>query len=202
MKIQIVTARPVDGLSLSEAKEQLRIETTVFDHDAALRRYIKAAHNYAESITGRTLVQTTYDYWIDRWPPGNFIELPRPPLSSITSVAYTKWDSSSATLTADDDYVADTDSEPGRVVLEYDETWPTDELHPKNPIKIRYVGGYTSGSSPTDYRENIPEEIRIAMLMLVAHWFNQREATITGVNIQNVPMGAIDLLTSKKIWTW
>lgn len=201
MKINVVTARPVDAVSLSEAKEQLRIESTVFDHDAALRRYIKAAHDYAEGITGRTLVQTTYDYWIDKWPAGDAIELPRPPLQSVTSVTYTKWDSTSTTLTADDDYVADTDSEPGRVVLEYDETWPTDELHPKNPIKIRYVAGYAADSSPTDYRANIPEEIRIAILMLVGHWFNNREAGIAGVNMQTVPLGALDMLTLKKVWT-
>lgn len=202
MKIQIITARPVDAVSLAEAKEQLRIEDTVFAHDAALRRYIKAAHNFAEKINGRCLVQTTFDYWLDRFPAGDFIELPKPPLQSVTSVSYTDWESSTSTLTANTDYVVDSDSEPGRIVLAYDKTWPTDELHPKNPIKIRYVGGYTAGSSPVDYRENIPEEIRIAILMLVGHWFNNREATIAGVNIQSVPMGVIDMLTMEKIWTW
>ena len=89
--------------------------------------------------------------------------MPFPPLRSVTTIIYTDSDDADTTWDSDD-YEVDTDSEPGRVILAYGETWPSTTLHPKNPIEVEYVAGYDDdGSSPADYTVNIPEAIKNAI---------------------------------------
>jgi len=202
MKITVVTAPTVRPVRRLEVKNHLRIEWDNEDHNSVLDDLIKDATEYAEGFTGRALCTRTYDYWINRWPAGDAIELPRPPLVSVTTVSYTKADGSSDTLVADTDYVVDTDSLFGRVVLEYNKTWPTDELHPRNPIKIRYLAGYgDGGASPPDYRADVNRNIKRGILLMIGHWFNHRENSIVGVNIGNIPQGASTLLTMEQALT-
>jgi uncharacterized phiE125 gp8 family phage protein len=200
MKITLVTAPTVEPLTRAAVKNHLRIEHDDDGHNGRIDDLIKATREYAENYTGRSLCNRTYDYWIDRWPSGDAIELPRPPLVSVTSISYTKWDGSSASLTENTDFVVDADSTFGRVVLEYAKTWPTDELHPSNPIKIRFVAGYgDGGSSPADYRADVPHVIKQAMYLMIGHWFEHREASVVGVNIARVPAGAEALLDMERI---
>lgn len=201
MKAKLITAPTVEPVTFSEVKNHLRVETDDFNHDAVIRRLIKAARNYAEGFCGRAIIQQTWDYWLDRWPAGDAIELPKPPLNSVTSVSYTDSDGNSTSLVADTDYVVDTDSMFGRVILEYGKTWPTATLHPKNPIKIRFVAGYDDdGSSPPDYRANIPEDIKHALLLLIGDWFSHRENTVPGISLIGQATGVDALLYPHKAW--
>lgn len=201
MKITLITAPTVEPVTLTEVKEQLRVGTDEYDHDPVLSRLIKSARNYAEAFCSRAFIQQTFDYWLDRWPSGDAIELPRPPLNSVTSVSYTDSDGDSTNLVADTDYVVDTDSMFGRVVLEYGKTWPTATLHPKNPIKIRFVAGYDDdGSSPPDYRANIPEDIKHAMLLLIGDWFSHRENTVPGISLTSQRSGVDAILYPHRAW--
>ena len=156
------TAEPI---TTSEVKTRIVLSTTTYD--TQIGTLIKAARRYFESFTGRALVQQTWKYYLSDWPDGDFIKLPHPPLQSVTAVRYTDSDDSQSTLSTDD-YSVDTDSEPGRVVLNYGETWPTATLATNNPIEIEFVAGYDPGtSSPVDYAENIPEGIKDAMMLMV-----------------------------------
>ena len=52
-----------------------------------------------------------------------------------------------ATGYASDDYLVETNGEEiGKIVLPYDESWPSDTLYPSNPIKIRFVCGWTTAA--------------------------------------------------------
>ena len=53
---------------------------------------------------------------------------------------------------------------------------PTTELFGVNPISVTYTAGYT----------NLPASLRQAMLMLIAHWYNNREAVQIGSRINEV----------------
>ena len=64
-----------------------------------------------------------------------------PPLRAVDSITYTTTDGVEHTV-ADTEYVLDTATHPGRLALAYDKEWPTDELTPTNPIRIRYRAGY------------------------------------------------------------
>jgi len=73
-------------------------------------------------------------------------------------------------MTVDTDYIVDTDSTVGKIVLPYAKVWPTATLYTVNPIKIRYVAGYTT----------IPISIKQSMLLLIGHWYANREAVLVG----------------------
>lgn len=146
-------------------------DTPTSAEDDLLDALIAAAREHAETFTSRALLTQTWDIYLDDWPSGDYIELPYPPLQSVTSVTYTDSDGTTNTFAATS-YSVDTDSEPGRVVLDYGESWPSVTLATKNPIKVRFVAGYGNE------RSDVPQPIKQALLMLIAHWFENREATV------------------------
>lgn len=149
------------------------VKTGETTEDSLLDILITAAREYCEGKTGRALATQTLEAYPDGWPCGNEIELPYPPLQSVTSVKYKDSAGAETTLSADTDYIADTDSLVGRIVLPYGGSWPSATLYPVNPIKIRYVAGYTTENP-------MPKMIKLAMLLLIGHWFENREAVMAG----------------------
>jgi uncharacterized phiE125 gp8 family phage protein len=149
------------------------VKTGETQEDEFISLLITAAREHCESHTRRALAPQTLEVCLDSWPCGNEIELPDPPLQSITSVKYKDSAGVETTLTANTDYIADTDSNAGRIVLPYGKMWPSATLYTVNPIRIRYVAGYSAGNP-------IPKTIMLAMLLLVGHWHDNREAVITG----------------------
>lgn len=136
--------------------------------DSLLTALITAAREYCEGFTGRALATQTIEAYPEYFCGD--MELPRPPLQSVTSVKYKDSESTETTLTEDTDYIVDTDSVFGRLVLPYNKSWPTFTAYPVNPIRVRYDAGY----SDTD---PIPQTIKLAILLLVGHWYANREAT-------------------------
>ncbi|MFH2075423.1 MAG: phage head-tail connector protein, partial [Pseudomonadota bacterium] len=67
--------------------------------------------------------------------------LPFGALQSVTHVKYTDTDGTQTTRSTDE-YNVDTDSDPGRIQLDYGYSWPSASLHPKNPIEVQFVCGY------------------------------------------------------------
>ena len=89
-------------------------------------------------------MQSTWDYVLDAWPDEAEIEIPAPPLSSVTSITYKDTGGIVNTLNSSS-YVVATESEPGRIVLMPGAAWPSAELWPVSAIKIRFVAGVVHG---------------------------------------------------------
>lgn len=134
--------------------------------DSLILALIAAAREYCENYTGRALATQTIEAYLDDFPCRSEIELPMPPLQSVTSVKYKDSAGTETTMTAITAYIIDTDSDVGRIVLPYGLTWPSFTPYTVNPIKIRYVTGYT----------DVPKSIKQAMLLLIGHWYANREA--------------------------
>lgn len=134
----LVTAPTGMPLSLDEATDHLRVDHT--SDDGYIQALIMAATEQVENITNRKLLTQTWKAYADRWPNGYFT-LPYGQLQSVTSVKYL--DTTGASTTWDNtEYIVDIDSDPGRIVLGYNETWPNESLYPSNPIYIEFVCGY------------------------------------------------------------
>ena len=161
MALELVT--PPVLYPLTEAYLQERL---VFSDDdmtalaATVDALIAAATNHAEEMLWGALITQTWDYYLDEFPEERFIRLPKPPLQSVTGVFYTPDGEAEAEFT---DFVVDAKSRPGRIVLDTDKTWPTDELTPVNGVRIQFVCGF--GDAPA----NIPPEI-IEALIWYAMW--------------------------------
>lgn len=173
-------AQPV---TLDEMKKHLRID---FDaEDETIAAYLLAAIERAETISGRTLINSTWKYSLDAFPallPGEYqppvratidrilsawanafvIELPKPPLSDVQSVKYAA--SSNDLVELDKSlYVVDSDNDPGIIYPIINTYWPTTQAVP-NAVQITYTAGY----------DNVPEKYKLAIKMMAAHFYNNR----------------------------
>jgi uncharacterized phiE125 gp8 family phage protein len=146
--------------------------------DTILTVLITSARQYVEAVTRRALISQTWDMYLNEFPFNNSFEIPLGSLQSITSMAYTDSSGTVTTMTATTDYIADTASEPGRVVLPYGIGWPSTTLHPVNPIAIRFVCGYGATAA------SVPASIRTAIKMTVEDLFENRSAVHNRAGVQ------------------
>ena len=108
--------------------------------------------------------------------------MPRPPLSSVTSLKYIDTAGTQQTWSSAN-YIVDTSCEPGKIRLAYDVSWP-DIREQYNGVEIIFVAGYgASGSS-------VPEVVKHSIRFKVAHWYEMREPVISGTIVAEVPMSA------------
>lgn len=169
--LTVSTAPAVEPLTATEAKLHLRVTST--SEDEHIRRCITAARQYTENVDGRTYVATSYQLRLDCFPCGSQeIALPRPPLRSITSIAYIDATGATATLTATQ-YTVDTYSQPGRLVPAYGTYWPSTRDEP-NAVTITFSAGYGTTAS------SVPDSRKVAMLFLIGHWYANRESVQVG----------------------
>lgn len=186
-----VTVAPAqEPVLLEEMKSHARIEAP--EETALMAGNIVAARRWVEGFTYRALISQTWTLKLDTVPSRDdaLIELPGGRVQSVSSITYT--DSDGATQTWDAaDYEVDTDSEPGRVGLAYDKSWPTIREWGL-PITITYDVGY--GDDPSD----VPEELRTAIRMLALELFENRQES-DDVSLNAVPWGAKTLASRYRI---
>lgn len=190
----LVTAPAEEPITSLEAKEHLRVEADDFSQDATIARLIAAARRKVERDTWRVLVTQTWDAFYDGFPADSCpLVLPKPPLQSVTSVKYTDSDGTTVTTFAAASYFVDAASEPARVALHDGGEWPSDTLRPANGVEVRLVAGYGAAA-------DVPEHFKQMMLLLVGHWFENREASIAGAIITSVPYGYGDLVLHEQAY--
>ena len=166
MIYKLYSAPSIEPVSTADAKEHLRIYSGDFDDDNIVARNIRGIRKGVESELNRALITQTWDLYLDKWPHGDFIRLPFPPLQSISVFEYTDVDGTTANFT---DYTIDIVSEPGRAVLDYGYSWPSVTLATVNPIHIRFVAGYGDEAS------DVPEPIVDAILLRISWLFDGDE---------------------------
>lgn len=206
----LAVAPSTEPVSLAEAKLHLRVDHT--SEDTLITALIRAARIYVEEWMRRALITQEWNAYLDCFPRCNYIQLPMPRLRSATSLSYTDtagvttiWtasgDPSSLDLVSGATVMAhvDTGLEPGRIVLAYGQSWPTATLRTSSPIAIHYTAGYGAAS-------DVPENIKHAILLMIAHLYQNREAVVVGdksaIDSKPVQMAVNALLSSEKIWTF
>jgi len=202
MKTAIVTSATAEPILLSDAKRHLRVSTSFTDDDSYINSLITAARQEVENYTNRKLMYQRWKVYFDEFPSGESFEIPYPPLRSIpsTGLRYTNSTQSTQTLSSTK-WDSDTVSEPGRLVLDYNDDWPTDTLAQSNPISIEFRCGYpTSGASSGG--RFVPALIRHAIKLIVSDLYEQRENFIVGQPINSIPTPAKRLLSSYRIKTF
>lgn len=177
----LITPPSAEPVSLSEAKAHLR--ETATDQDSLIMSLISAARGWAEDFTQRALITQTWDYKLDAF--ADEMEIPLPPLQSVTSIKYLDTAGAEQTL-ANTEYTVDTAAERGLVRLGYGKSWPATRAQ-ANAVTIRFVAGY--GAAAT-----VPGTIKAACLLLLGELYARREHAIAGAPIATVPVNAEYLL--------
>ena len=195
MSWSVETVTPPAGLPVTLEEAKLHLRVVHDDEDALITRLIGAATEDAERYQGRAYITRTLRMHLDRFPgAGDPIYLPFPPVQQVLAVQYTDAAGQQHTVPATD-YVADLARSPARLVPAPDKGWPLTSLRPVAGVTVTYVAGY--GDDPQD----VPENIRSAILLLVGHLYEHREAVFSdrGAPVE-LPLGATYLLAKDRVF--
>lgn len=187
-------APTTQAVTLEDVRAHLNVSSTA--DDVLIKSYVIAATNLLENKTSRCFVRQTRVLKADtfddsRYVMGRRIYPPRSPISSVTSLAYLTSTGGSQTMPSSD-YVVSTGDQPGYVAEAYNATWPTVYAQP-NSVTLTYVAGHTSSST------GVPEHIKQAIRMVVAHWYRNRESVLVGTISKEVEFGVDALLEGEMV---
>ena len=183
-RVELVTAPVRQPINISECKDQMRIEHS--DDDIIINRFIDTATRYVDvtGALGKAMITQTWGEWIA--PNPSVVYLSLGPVQSVSAIKYYDADNVLQTDTLSNYHVLGTS---GRMLVSPKTgfNWPT-TFNRDDAIKIEYVIGY--GDAPTD----VPETIRHALFMLVAHYYENREPELIGTASKTLPYGFEDLI--------
>jgi len=183
--LTVIAGPTEEPISLPEAKAHLRVDFS--DDDAYISALVMVARDYTEGFQGRSLAPVTLELSLDSFPCGP-IRLPRTPVTSVVSVKYTRSDGAVVTM-PNADYIV---KKNGDTIPSYGKYWPADILIPGDALNVRYLAGYDSTT--------IPPATKQAMLLLIGHWYENRETVIIGKTPAEVPLAATSLLWMDRTW--
>jgi len=167
------TAEPV---SLAEAKAHLNIVDDD-SQDALISSYISAARAYVESESGFVFVRRQFVESLSWWP--TYLSLGRRPLISVDSIDYTDEAGAAQTVDPADYYTALATRRVTPVAA-----WPT--LGNGGAISVRYTAGFDVAEQAEEL-----DLARQAILLLVGHWYANRETVVVGsIAATEIPFAA------------
>lgn len=176
-------------ITLLQAKQHLRIDVDEdidsAEEDALIESLINAAYLNAEKKTNRRILNRTETVVLDEFPEGDsYIELPWTPVMSIESITYVD---EIGAATEIDPQTARLDSRPVYPILspQYGEVWPVTIDEPES-VTIVAATGYGEEKEPSD--------LKVAILLLVGHFYKNRESVVIGTTSSELPMGVEMLL--------
>ena len=190
MSIKIITPPASEPVLLADAVLHCRIDGT--DEIALGTALSVAAREYCEKYSGRAYITQTIRASFDGWPRFP-INLPRPPLASVSSVKYYGEDNTEYTLDAANYYV-DTDAEPGRIALAAGISLPATTLRDINAVQVTYTAGYGAAAAA------VPQRVKQAMLLLIGYWYQNREAAAIGKVSSEISFAVQSLLGLDRVW--
>lgn len=180
----LLRAPQTEPISLAEIKSYLRIEAEEGSDDGLLHALIAAARLTVEAASGRILLSQGWRLVLDRWPFANVIRLPLAPLIACEAIRVFSADGEATVLPASA-YWLDAQGEPGRIVLNERPPRPGRAL---GGIEIDVTVGY--GAAAAD----VPETLRQAVRMLVAHWYENRGDASDGPSGPPLPPDVVALV--------
>jgi uncharacterized phiE125 gp8 family phage protein len=183
-------APTVEPVSLQEAKAHLRVNFT--DDDALIAIYIKTAVAWLEGsgiardgVLGGVMVNQTWRLAVDGPTISGVIPIEHGPVISITEIRAIK--DGVATVWPATNYRLGRDGSTAFVILSSTGSWP-DRDDREDALQITYLAGY--GEAPAD----VPAPLRAAIMLMVGHFYANREAGASGRELVEIPFGVAELI--------
>ncbi len=221
MALKLITPPATEPLTLAETKSYLKV--TDIGDDILISQMISAVRKCCEDWTGRALIIQAWTLWQDSFPrrerdrlphDGYFelpvdladdsqrvISIPRPPLQWVTFIKTYDVGNQSTTFDAGN-YLVDTASEPGRIVLNQSASWPS-SLRSVNAVEIEFAAGYGDASA-------VPDALKQGMLLWIKllyadkNWLFELGESTAGLiefNYSDVPPPVVSLWSPYKVYS-
>jgi len=168
-------------VSLVEAKAHLRVDHS--DDDTLITGLIAAATDHLDGYTGilgRAIITQTWRQDFYRFSPQ--MRLPLHPVASVSSVTYYDGDNVQQTL-SENIYELLADGAGPYIARKADQTWPGTKNR-EAAVAATFIAGEATA----------PAAIKTAILLMVAHLYENREAVAEG-GFEALPL-AVDALTA------
>jgi uncharacterized phiE125 gp8 family phage protein len=178
MYAPVLVSPPDEAIvSTEDAKLHLHVDGTI--EDGLVESLVAAATSHLDGYTGilgRALVSQVWRQDFDSF--GRRLRLPLL-AASIVSVTWRAGDGSISTI-EDDSYTLQHDAL-GSTVRFSDSFSFSSDLYETAAIAVTFVAGYGEA-------EDVPQALRQAILLLVGHWYANREAVNVGNITTALPM--------------
>ncbi|SDX45168.1 phage conserved hypothetical protein, phiE125 gp8 family [Marininema mesophilum] len=188
MGLRRLTPPKEEPLTLEEAKAHLRIDGN--DEDSHISGLIGAAREHAESITQRAFLTQTHQLSLNGCPDEALL-LPKPPIQLVQKLQYIDPLGKAQILKEGADFWTDSTTEPSRIVPIAG--WPATASRP-GAVVIDFVSGYGESN-------DVPQPIKQAMLLMIGHWYEHREA-VSETSMTTLPLAVDALLNPYRIWRY
>lgn len=180
LNYKVTTQPTVEPIPLADAKKHLRVLGS--GDDGYITDLITSAREYAESYHAKAYANKTITAVAGDLE--GIFKLPVSPIINLTSVTYEDIDGDVHDVT--DKYEVDNFSYPSRLLLK-EAIRPEKELKAFNAVTIVYTAGETPSM-----------KTKQAMLLLIGHWYENREEVIAGTSASTVPFAADALLQQER----
>lgn len=176
----VVTPPTSEPVTLADAKAHLRVDQDA--DDALIGAMLQAARESIETAVRRALMPQTLEtswpgfprsFGAPWWCSGEPIVLPRAPVASVASVAYTDPDGLDQVLDLSSYRVVPGGTGPTEVAPMPGTAWPATADIP-DAVRVRYDAGYPSAAA-------VPACARAAILLRLGTLYENRESLAVGV---------------------
>lgn len=192
-RLRLVTDAASEPVTPAEAKAYCRVDLS--DEDTLITSLISAARRRVEKETGLALMTQTWVAVFDGWPgadngardalgdwwdgvkegpisaivPDGVILIDKRPFASVTSIK-TLDDNGVLAIVDSAIYFTQVSDWRGRIMLKSGQTWPTTTLAARGGVEITFTAGFSA----------VPDDLKTAVLMLIKHWYDNREPAADG----------------------
>lgn len=189
MNLILIEGPSQEPVTLDEAKLHLRVDG--IEEDSLISALISVVREFCENFTGRSLAVQTFEA-----VTGPFlikygsIKLPMPPLIEVLSFKYLNEQNEEVPLYEDSGFYEVKDMEPALLCPNPETGWPDDCALRPDAVRIRFKAGYA----------DLPKSIKQAMLLLIGHFYENREAVNRKGEFKEFPFSVSALLYPYKIF--
>ena len=174
-----------DVLSVADLKTFCRVSGS--SEDTLIASFRDAAIGYVEAACNVRIGDVTAEGYMDDFLPTRF---PVGPVNSITSIHYRN-ESNVLTLLPTSNYFFEIDGSAGRIKFY------------NYPSLYSYAIFWGKGTFDVGYAEaDVPEAMLQAVRILVAHFYERREAAVVGKTVTDVPYSVDALLSKFRVLWW
>lgn len=194
-KTVLIQGPQVEPIGLEEAKAHLNITSS--RHDAYIASLISASRRQLERYLNRVMITQKWKVYYDCWNGELLIPFGNLQIVENESVVVKYYDISGAQKTLTEQYFWVVNSlDPARIVRKYDAVYPELQYGRPDAIEIAFTAGYGDDASA------IPDDLRHAMKLMIADYFDQRGEVVVGMQANKIRGFIKDLVHSYKLYSF
>ena len=183
-------------VSLSAVKRQCRVESS--EYDALINVYLSAAIDYVEREAAVSLAPATFEQRFESFGGEGILTLETGPIRDVESIKYLDVDEVEQTISTND---YDLEGTATGGFIWFRDTFTTPYLaDAPGAVRVTYNAGFNDpDASPGDDSLNVPNSAKLAVLILTAHWYDNR-TPVSDVQSFEVPMTVQALIDKFRVY--